>query len=126
MPISVDLLTVAKKVNNYKADATAGGLWTSTTEYKATCPAGKRWFLLGGIVYRDVSHTLTAIVRDAADKSLYYLSLKTAATGYTGFPDVANNISNYVIEAGEYVQLFFGGAQSTGAAASCVVLEIDI
>ncbi|GAG75607.1 unnamed protein product [marine sediment metagenome] len=69
--IVTDALTLATKINNYDIDATAGGLWTSTTIYEVTVPAGKRWFLIGGVVNRAVSATLTGRVFNAADKPLY-------------------------------------------------------
>ena len=132
MTISVDLLTVAKKVNNYDVDATAGGLWTSTTTYQATCPAGKRWFLIGGVVSNSASGTTLAQVHDAADAVIHQLAVIAASTGVKPYPNQNSSADHMqiptpiVMDAGEYVLVTCGVAQGAGAFASCVVLEVDV
>ena len=129
--ITVDLLTVAKKVNNYDIDATGGGLWTSTTTYKATVPAGKRWRFMFGYHKRDVSSTALVEIRDASDAIIGSLDYQGAATAGVGYPNTSagNNTlpkGRVILDVGEYILITFGTAQSTGAYASCVVLEVDV
>lgn len=121
------LLTVTKKVNNYALDATGGGLWISTTEFRVTCPADKRWFLVGGVVKRNVSSTLIGYIRDVSDNLLFKLCDESAAASTTSFPEADYQIGTMpIMDAGEDLTLIFGTAQDAGSRASCVVLEIDV
>ena len=127
MVVVTDLLTVARKINNYDIDATAGGLWTDTTHYKVTCPVGKRWFLIGGVVVRAVSATLEGYVKDSSDKIIGYLISETAAATSNMYPEYAFQVGNYIVlDVGEYVELVFGVAQNASSYASCMVLEVDV
>lgn len=126
--ITIDLLTVAKKVNNYEKDATGvTALWPTDKIYKAACPTGKRWTLLGGITYRAVSSTLTVVLKDASDAIIAYLASASAATGYVMYPQTAFFIgTSHVMDAGEYIQADFATSQDANSFASCIILEIDI
>ena len=131
--IFAELLTVAKKLNNYAENATGGGLWTSTTEYRATVPAGKRWFVQGGCVNRDVSSTMNVNAYDASDDLLFFLDFQGAATGTTCWPNtqaVAVRIqfpkNGLMLDAGEYILITLAVAQGVGAFANCVILEVDV
>ncbi len=122
-------LANAKKVDNYEADATgATALWPDTTHYKATCPAGKRWVLIGGVVKRDVSSTLDMYVRSSATEALLQLDIQTAATGYSAYPNYLRSDAKtlIVLDPGDYVEALFGTAQGAGAIASCQVLEFEL
>ena len=133
MVVVTDLLTVARKLNNYEADATGGTLWTSTTTFRATCPVGKRWFLLGGVVLRDVSATCAIMLYDAANKIIQRIASETAGTTAFAYPSQTAVAAAQapvgtllILDVGEYLQMTFGAAQSTAAYASCVVLEVDV
>ena len=128
MPIFAELLTVAKKVDNYEIYTGAGDTyWVDTTHYRATCPAGKRWVLLGGMFSRDVSGTATTYVYNVGDELIAQLGYEAAATGRAGYPEWAQAKGTmWMFDAGDYVEIIFGAAQSTAAFASCVVLEIDV
>ncbi|GAH94804.1 unnamed protein product [marine sediment metagenome] len=120
-----DLLTVARKLNNYAEDATAGGLWTDTTHYRVTVPTGKRWFLLGGNIDRDVSATIGTWVFDSAGNQIGILLSEAAETTVVAFPETVFEVPKFVLDAGEYIESFFGAAQSTAAFHSCIVLEVN-
>jgi len=128
--IFAELLTLARKLNNYEVyGAGAGPLWTSTTNYKAVVPAGKRWFLYGGVVFRSASATASINVYDAADKKIYTLGSHAAATGICHYPEAENTGSlafPIPLDAGEYVDITLGAAQGATAYGTCVVLEVDI
>ena len=129
MVVVTDLLTVARKVDNYTVDATGGGLWTDTTHYRATVPVGKRWFLYGGVAQRDVSATVNMALMNVADKMVHYLATHSAATALVAYPEATNTGSMMFpipLDVGEYVMMTFGVAQSTGAYATCIVLEVDV
>jgi len=120
-------LTVARKIDNYDKDATGGGLWATTQQYKVTVPSGKRWFLLGGITYRSVSSTLTGAIHDSSDNMLYYVCSAAAATGYVMYPQTTFQLGTpAVLDAGDYVNITFGTAQDANAFCTCVVLEVDV
>lgn len=128
-PIAVDLLAVAKKLDNYDVNATAGGLWTDTTHYRATVPANKRWFLFGGAITRDASQTVNVSIYDSSDNPIIVLAGYSAGTGTHSYP--IEGYSGHVIfpfpmDPGDYVEALFGGAQGVTAAATCVVLEVNI
>lgn len=131
--IIAELLTVAKKLNNYEIYSASGTLWTSTTVYTAVVPAGKRWFVLGGLINRNVSSTISIRVYDAADKHILNIGETAAATAYTTWPCTVatgsrlhGGIYPIILDAGEYVTILFGTAQDTSSWATCVVLEIDV
>lgn len=127
--ISIGLLTQAKKVNNYAENATGGGLWVSTSNYRAVVPSLKRWFLYGGFTIRDASATMKAFIYDASDKYVLQLADWAAAAGAAYYPESANTgtcLFPWVMDAGEYISLVFGAAQGAGASANCVVLEVDV
>lgn len=122
-----DQLHYAEKVDNYEVDATSGILWVSTTNFRVTCPASKRWFLIGGVIKRTVSATVIGYVRDSSDNILHKLCDEAAATATTNFPDKDYVTGQgFVLDAGDDVSLTFGVAQNASAYASCVVLEVDI
>lgn len=130
MNISVDLLTVARVITNYEKDATGGTTrWPDTTHYKVTVPPGKRWFVWGGVVNRDASQTVAIWVKDSSDNVLFQMAAYSAATGPTPYPIevyVGKIVLPIPMDAGTYIEMIFGGAQSTAAYASCIVSEIDI
>lgn len=130
--IFAELLTVAKKLNNYEDDATSGTLWTSTQTFEVVVPTDKRWFVLGGQVTRDVSSTVIITARDAADKIITMIYSAGAGTGTNAWPNTVASASTYpfavplILEAGEYIYMAFGTAQGATAHASCMVLEVDV
>ena len=120
-------LAIAKKVNNYAIDATGGGLFTDTTHYRITCPAGKRWFVLSGSVKADVSATVQVHIFDSSDNIIDRLLYESASTTHFVFPESEFFTGNAkIIDAGEYLEILFGAIQGVGAFASCTILEIDI
>lgn len=122
------LREVGRKINNYDVDATGGGLWTDTTHYRATVPTGRRWYFLGGTIYRDVNATVVGYVYDSSDNPEIFLVSKGAATGLSGYPDsnAPSGIYAHPMDPGDYVELTFGGAQDALAYATCTVLEVLI
>ncbi|GAI69232.1 unnamed protein product [marine sediment metagenome] len=125
----IELLAIARKVDNYENDPVAGlkVLWTSTTVFQATCPAGKRWFLLGGYIDRDVAATCVVRIRDSAANFLR--SLSDAAASTVRIPLIENEFAQtgiFILDPGDYVHVYFGVAQGAAAFASCQVLEVDI
>ena len=129
----LDALWYAEKVNNYEIDATgATALWPDTTHYHAECPAGKRWFLIGGNVKRNVSSTVLVEGFDRNDKVIYIFCQHAAGTTRVAFPSraitaVDGQFGQYpIFDEGEYLQVLFGTAQDAGSDGSCVVLEIDV
>mgnify|MGYP000316936991 CR=1 FL=1 len=130
MMISVDLLTVAKLVDNYEKDATgATAYWPDTTHYVATVPTGKRWFVFGGIAFRGVNSTVTVAIHNDSDDVVHYIADHGAAAGIASYPESANTGAlafPLVMDAGWYVRMTFGVAQNANSYASCLVLEVDI
>lgn len=134
MAIFAELLTLARLKDNYELDATGGtALWPADTTYVATVPAGKRWWLFGGGFFMDVSSTSSVRVFNAADEIVLLLHAAGAATGAQAYPATTGAAGNmgsgsgpFPMDAGGYVQITFGTAQTTGAYASCLVLEIDV
>jgi len=125
--IVAELLTLALKKDNYDIDATGGGLWLSTTNYRVTVPANKRWFLIGGATFRDVSATLYISLRNSAGNELTRLDEVGAGTGYRVYPQSTQQIGQpYILDAGEDINMTFGVAQGVTAFATCIVLEIDL
>ena len=125
-------MTVAKKVNNYEADATGGTLWIDTQNFKCVVPTGKRWFVIGGASNRDVNAASSVKFYTASDELLHTVDSQAAGTGITGWPQPVGNAGNYsggqfiVLDAGEYINVYFAVAQGASAYASCVVLEVDL
>jgi len=132
--IYAELLTLAKKFNNYEIDPVTGlkVLWLSTTSFRAVVPTGKRWFVIGGVVNRNVSSTLTITIRDSSNALILRIQYLAAATGISLWPSTYSDIANMDIvnpiplDAGEYFDLLFGTAQDAGSYASCMVLEVDV
>ena len=125
--IVTDALTLARKIDNYNADATGGGTWVSTTHYTVVVPAGKRWFFIGGFAKNDVNATMFIAVYDAGDNTLGFLLDEAATTTGKSYPEPDFQIgAQWVLDAGEYIQLTCGAAQGAGAYCSCVVLEVDV
>ncbi len=130
MSLMVPLWMNAVKQNNYDIDATAGGLWTNDQTYQATVPDGKRWIVLGGIINRDVSSTLTVRAYDGTNIIHQYCS-QGAATSVTTWPSNVNDVNTrngaafpFILDEGEFIRIYFGTAQTGGAYCTCVVLEI--
>lgn len=120
-------LTRARKLNNYVLDATGGGLFTSTTRYRVTVPPGKRWILLGGIINRDNSSTLSIYLYDVDDNIIGRLLQEAAGTGIDSFPEEEWSIgTSWVLDPGEYIESIYGTAQGVAAYHTCVVLEVSI
>jgi hypothetical protein len=132
MSISAELLTLAKKVVMYEAYAAAGTTyWTSTTVFKATVPTGKRWIVLGGMIYRSQNATVIAQGCDASDHKMYQFVSEAAAQTLTTFPNrtasaAFGDYSRAVLDPTDYIQFTFGAAQDTNAYITLVVLEVDV
>lgn len=128
MPLVASVLTLARKLNHFEEDATAGGThWLDTTHYRVVVPAKKRWFVLGGQVDRDVSATVNTGVFDSSDNQIGKLMDDAAGTGLVSFPEDSYFIGTpWILDAGEYIESVFGVAQGASATHSCVVLEVDI
>lgn len=129
MSITADLLMRGPKVNYQYLDATS--TWDSDTNHKAICPAGKRWFVLNGVVIRDVSSTATITVIDASDVILCYIQSVSAGTGDIGF---MGNLDEHKspgttpllrIDEGEKIEFDFGTAQTGAASLNFTVIEVD-
>lgn len=116
-----------RKLNNYDKDATAGGLWTSTTTYVVEVPTGKRWVVLGGVINRDANATAQCFLYDSSDNIIGVLASEGASTGLTTFPTSSYQIgTSWILDAGEYVKTTFGAAQGANAYHTFVVLEMDV
>lgn len=124
----MDQLHHAIKLDHYEKDAAGGGThWIDTTHYRATCPAGKRWFFQYGISNRDVSATQSALVYDSSDNILAYIRTDTAGTGVTPLPESTYALPNMVImDAGDYFENVFGVAQGGSAYHTFTVLEVSV
>ena len=128
------MLATGVKKNYYIEDATDNAAtnlkFDSTTEQKYTVPSGKRWYLIGGVVNRDVSKTLTITACDTSDKIIHSVAFASAGTGKhnypTGVAGTANLHRPIILDAGEYIHIVFGDAQGAGAYASCVVIEVTL
>ena len=123
-----EVLTIARKVNNWEEDPVTGvkELWESTQSFKAVVPAGVRWFVLGGVVKRNVSSTVSISGYDSAGKIIFFFDTQSAAASTTGWPTPAKFPAGIIaiMDPGEWVRMIFGTAQDAGSNASCVVLEI--
>ena len=103
----------------------------STSLHKIEVPAGKRWFVLGGMVSRDQAATLSVSANDAAGNKLLQIAYGAAAT--TGWA-IPNNTADslhlrnfpLVLEAGETINFSFGAAQSTNAIITMFITEVDV
>lgn len=130
--IYTELLTLAKKLDQYAKDATGSGAtgttyWLDTTHYRATCPVDKRWLFQYGISYRDVSATQSAKTFDSSDNVLAYIRTDTAGTGETPMPEAGYVLPTPIImDAGDYFENVFGVAQGASAYHTFTVLEVDV
>lgn len=125
-------ILLAEKINNYEADATSGTLWLDTQHFRVTVPTHYRWFVIGGATTRDVSAASSVKAYDVSDQLIHTIDSQGAATGTQGWPQPVANAGNYsggqmiVLDAGEYIEVYFAVAQGAGASASCVVLEVPL
>ncbi|GAG94499.1 unnamed protein product, partial [marine sediment metagenome] len=114
---------------NHALDATGGGLWTNTTHYRVTVPAGKRYWLYGGYCSRDNAATMKAFIYNAAGAYLMQLADWAAAAGGCHYPETAN-VGNIVfpipLDATDYLELVFNVAQGANAYATAIMLEVDV
>lgn len=130
--IFAELLSLAKKIQIFQADATSGGLWTDTTHFTTVCPSGKRWFFMGGVVNRSANATLLARLMSGGYPALI-LTTDVAATGISTFPNTVASVGNWhfsgvlpILDAGDNITLTFGAAQGAGAYCILTILEIDV
>lgn len=127
--IVAELLTLAKKINNYEIDPITGVqvLWIDSTHFTGTVPLNKRWFVLGGVVNRNVSSTVIVALRDSSNATICHLLDEGAAMGLKTFPEADKQIGrDWILDAGEDFYMLFGTAQDAGSYANCVVLEVDV
>lgn len=122
--IFAELQTLAKKNNNYVA--TGASFSNSTTLHKIVCPTGKRWFLLGGYVFRDASATIIVTIRDSTGANIQKVLDEAAGTGGTVYPEAVFQTGVIVLDAAEWIQMDFGAAQGGGAYVSGIVLEVNV
>ena len=115
-------------VDNYDIDATGGGLWTDTTHYKVTVPAGYYYELYGGVCNRDANQAATTSVFNSADKEVLRLATTAAAATLFSYPDTGagNLVLPVKIPAGYYVKITLAGAQGAAAFATCYVLSVKV
>lgn len=113
-------------VDNYDIDATGGGLWTDTTHYKVTVPAGYSYFLYGGIVLRDANQAATTGVFNAANKEVLRLATTAAAATLFSYPDTGagNLVLPVKVPETYYIQATLAGAQGATAYGTCYVLKV--
>lgn len=124
-----DLLTLARKVNNYEIDPVGGlkVLWIDTTHFTGTVPLYKRWIVLGGIINRNVNSTVIVALRDVSNNTITHLLDEPAATGLKVYPESDFQIGrDWILDPGEDFYMLFGVAQDAGSYANCVVLEVNI
>jgi len=106
--------------------------WTSTTAQEYTVPAGKRWFLFGGQITRDVATgtaTVEVDIYNDADKPVLHLDTRANGTGTTPYPVstyTGSTVWPFPMDAGWYVKILIGEAQDAAAAATCCVIEVPI
>lgn len=132
--ITTELLTSAKKLNHHEVYAGSGtDYWTSTTAFKVIVPTGYRAFVLGGYVEREVSGTVTVKAYDVGDNIIASMDYQAAATGSSTWPTNTDSTAMLgcggypiILDAGEYVLVTFGAAQSTAAFASVRWLEVKV
>ena len=113
-------------VDNYDIDATAGGLWTDTTHYKVTVPAGYSYFVFGGVIGRSAAQTAITDIYNAAGAIILRLGSLASATTVLNYPDSAagNLMLPVKVKAGDYIQTTYGGAQGAAAWETCYVLKV--
>lgn len=127
MSLVIELLTIARKLNNYSVDATGGAPWTDTQNFILTCPVNKRWILLGGMVNRSDSSTVVLDIKDSGAVSIDRLLDEGAATGLTPYPESSFFTGTpRILDAGESVSAYFGVAQGAAAYITVVVLEVSM
>lgn len=121
-----DLLLLARKVTiNLVNSAT----WDTTILYEWIVPTAKRWFVMGGMINRDVNATVTVDAVDASDNSYFNLLAEAAATGVHEWPDVGKinwPHAPLILDPTEKIRFAFGVAQGATAYLRGMVLEIDI
>lgn len=123
---------LAYKPKTFEKYAAAGTTyWQTTQQYKAVVPSGKRWILLGINTYRDQNGTLSVAIRDASDEYILYVGADGAATGWCVFPNRTDGDTMFsgfpiIVDEGEYIDIAFGAAQTTGAHCTVHVLEVDL
>lgn len=121
----------APLVENYIVDTGDLGAgndkWTSTTVQSYTVPAGKRWFLYGGVVHTSANATVDVVLYNESDEIVLYLADHAAAgaAAYEEYPTtmIGNVLLPIPMDAGWYVKITCGAAQGAAAEASCLVLE---
>ncbi len=122
----------AKKQNYYAIDATGGGAtgttyWTDDKHLTYTVPAGKRWIVLGGIVSRDVSSTVSGSITNSAAAVIGRVLSETAATGISMWPEADYHIGTpHILDSAEGIAFYFATSQTAGAYGSCMVLELEV
>lgn len=109
-----------RKITNYLENS---GTFDSTTTQNYTVPAGTRWILIGGHVYRDNNSAITVYVRDASDNNIIEL-LNEGAAAATWNPLAIPDNHLAILDAGEDIQFTFGAAQGAGASLSISYLEV--
>lgn len=115
----MNLLEAGKMVPVHLLNATT--TWDSTTEHTVVVPANERWFLLGGVVNKDVSATQIVTIENAADQVIRSLCVHSAAAGKGEFPSINSSVSNaapvpyYIMDAGMKLHIVIGAAQGVGA-----------
>ncbi len=99
-----------------------------TSNHKITVPAGKRWRLLYGVIYRDQNADLTIALKDSGDKMLNILTYAAAGTGWLNIWQATNYRANapIILKAGDYVLVTFGAAQGAGGIINMRFLEYDV
>lgn len=122
------LFETAKRISNYAKDATGGGLFTDTTHYRVTVPAGKRWFFIMGYHNRDVSSTTVQAIYNSADDMILWLNADSAGTGIARMLNYNQFMMGLpiVLEAGDYFEITFGTAQGASCEVSYHVLEVSV
>lgn len=89
-----------------------------------TCPAGKRWLILGAYIERDANATLTLELFNVSDKRLGYPAEQTLiGAGVTNiyFWRKALLVANYIypisemmlLKEGDYIKATWGAGQTT-------------
>jgi len=132
-----ELLTVAHLVTN--RDAAVALVNNTEKTHTVTVPAGKRWFLQGGLVTNgdDVDRNLTISVTDGTNV-MYYIRASSnlvaaQACAYPTMQSLATNTQfpgkGMILDPGWTVTFYWaaGGASTGGnSTVTAVVLEVDV
>ncbi|GAH92587.1 unnamed protein product [marine sediment metagenome] len=121
-----DMLAFAEKVNLRLLNSST---WDSTTEHEWKVPAGKRWFIYGGMVNRSDSATLIIEYRDTGDNLMMRLVSESAATGPFSWPESSYKVWTglpLILDPGEHIRFTFGVAQGAAAYITGVALEANV